>query len=95
MWWSNVRGALPVKCLSHGGLRSKIHRLADAQGRPVRFSLTCVQRADVSQAIPPRTFIETGAVIAHRGYGSNRVLAFIRDQRAEVVIPPESNRRQP
>ena len=80
---------------SQGGLSTKIHLLADAQGPPVRFSLTGGQKADVSQAIPLLTGIETGAVIADKGYESNRVLAFIRDEGAEAVIPPKSNRRQP
>ena len=61
----------------------------------MRFSITGGQRADVSQAIPLLTGIETGAVIADKGYESNRVLAFIRDQGAEAVIPPKSNRRDP
>ena len=52
---------------SRGGLSTQIHLLVDAQGRPVRFSLTGGQRADVSQAIPLLTGIETGAVIADRG----------------------------
>ena len=41
------------------------------------------------------TGLEAGAVIADKGYESNRVLAFIRDQGAEAVIPPKSNRREP
>ena len=57
---------------SRGGLSTKIHLLVDAQGRPVRFSLTGGQRADVSQALPLLTGIETGAVIADKGYESNR-----------------------
>ena len=61
----------------------------------MRFSLTGGQRPDVSQAIPLLTDIETGAVIADKGYESNRVLAFIRDQGAKAVIPPKSNRRDP
>ena len=61
---------------------TKVHLLVDAQGRPVRFSLTGGQWADVSQAIPLLTAIETGAAIAAKGYESNRVLAFIRDQGA-------------
>ena len=32
---------------------------------------------------------------ADKGYESNRMLAFIRGQRAETVIPPKSNRRDP
>ena len=80
---------------SRSGLSTKIHLLADAQGRPVRFTLTGGQRADVCQATPMLTGIETGAVIAEKGYGSNRILAFIRDQGAEAVIPPKANGRNP
>ena len=76
-------------------MRTKIHLVADAQGRPVRFSLTGGQKADVSQAIPLLTGLEAGAVIADKWYESNRVLAFIRNQGAEAVIPPKSNRREP
>ena len=61
----------------------------------MRFSLTGGQKADVSQAIPLLTGLEAGAVIADKGYESNRVLAFIRNQGAEAVIPPKSNRRDP
>ena len=64
---------------SRGGLSTKIHLVADAQGRPVRFSLTGGQKADVSQAIPLLTGLEAGAVIADKGYESNRVLDFVRD----------------
>ena len=60
----------------------------------MRFALTGGQRADVSQAIPLLTGIEAGAVIADKGYEGNRVLSFISDQGAEVVIPPKSNRIQ-
>ena len=77
---------------SRGGLSTKIHLVVDAQGRPVRFSLTGGQRADVSQAIPLLTGIEAWAVIADRGYESNRLLTFIRATGAEAVIPPKSNR---
>ena len=64
---------------SRGGLSTKIHLVADAQGRPVRFSLTGGQKADVSQAIPLLTGLEAGAVIADKGYESNRVLAFYQE----------------
>ncbi len=69
--------------------------VCDAKGRPLRFSLTSGQRADVSQAKPMLTGIEAGAVIADKGYESNQVLAFIRNQGSEVVIPPKSNRKDP
>ena len=50
---------------SRGGLSTKIHLVADAQGRPVRFSLTGGQKADL--AIPLLTGLEAGAVIADKG----------------------------
>ena len=34
-------------------------------------------------------------MIADKGYEGNRVLSFISDQGAEVVIPPKSNRSDP
>ena len=80
---------------SRGGLSTKIHLVTDAQGQPVRFSLTGGQEADAPQAIPLLTGIETRGVIADKGYESNRILSFIQEQGAEVVIPPKSNRKDP
>ena len=61
----------------------------------MRFALTGGQEADVSQAIPLLTGIETEAVIADKGYESDVILIFIQDRGAEAVIPPKSNRRDP
>ena len=65
----------------------------------MRFVLTGGQEADVSQAIPLLTGIETEAVIADKGadkgYESDGVLNFIQGQKAEAVIPPKSNRKEP
>ena len=41
------------------------------------------------------TGIEAGAVIADKGYESNRLLIFIRAAGAEAVIPPKLNRKYP
>lgn len=76
-------------------MSTKIHMVADARGRPVRFALTGGQASDAPQAIPLLTGIETGRVIADKGYESNKIVAFIRSQDATVVIPPKSNRRAP
>ena len=59
----------------------------------MRFVLAGRPEADVSQAIPLLTGIETAAVIADKGYESNRILGEVQDQGAEAVIPPKSNRR--
>ena len=80
---------------SRGGLSTKIHLATDAWGRPLRFALTGGQAADAPQAISLLSGIQAGCVIADKGYESNRILAFIRAQGAEAVIPPKSNRRDP
>ena len=54
--------------------------MADAQGPPLRFALTGGKRPDVARAIPLLTGIETRRSSLTKGYGSNPVLAFIRDQ---------------
>ena len=61
----------------------------------MRFALTGGQASDGPQAIPLLTGIETGAVIADKGYESNRILAFIRSGGATAVIPPRRNRKEP
>ena len=52
---------------SRGDLSTKIHMVTDAQGQPVRFSLTGGQEADAPQAIPLLTGIETEEIIADKG----------------------------
>ncbi len=69
--------------------------VCDARGRPIRFALTGGQASDGPQAIPLLEGIETGAVIADKGYESNRILAFISSSGATAVIPPKSNRKEP
>lgn len=69
--------------------------VCDARGQPMRFALTGGQAADGPQAVPLLTGIETGAVLADKGYESNRILAFIRSSDATAVIPPKANRKEP
>ena len=63
--------------------------VCDAQGMPLRFALTGGQAADGPQAIPLLSGIETGSVIADKGYESNRILGYIRSKGATAVIPPK------
>ena len=63
---------------SRGGLSTKIHLVTDAVGRPIRFALTGGPEADAPQAIPLLTGIETEAVIADKGYESNKIVDFIQ-----------------
>lgn len=64
-------------------------------GQPIRFALTGGQAADGPQAIFLLDGIETGSVIADKGYESNRILGYIRAKGADAVIPPKVNRREP
>ena len=61
----------------------------------MRFALTGGQASDGPQAVPLLTGIEAGAVLADKGYESNRIKAFIRSRGATAVIPPKANRKEP
>jgi transposase len=76
-------------------LSTKIHLVADAQGQPVRFSLTGGQAHDAPQAIPLLTGVKATHVIADKGYDSDQILDFIQRQGAVAVIPPKLNRKAP
>ena len=78
---------------SRGGLSTKIHMAVDATGRPVRFILTGGQASDAPQGVPLLDGITATHVIADKGYDSNGILDFAREQGAIAVIPPKSNRK--
>jgi len=76
-----------------GAGTTKIHAVADAQGRPRLILLTPGNASDMAtapsllQALPPVT-----RVVADRGYDSNALRALIAQLGAEAVIPPSSDR---
>ena len=41
------------------------------------------------------TGLETSAVIANKGYESNKIVAFMQSTGSTAVIPPKSNRKDP
>jgi transposase len=73
-------------------LTTKIHVLADAQGRPLRFILTGGEAHDLTTAQELLTGIETGGVIADRAYDSNAVRDLIAAAGAEAIIPSKRSR---
>ena len=81
---SEARGRSP------GGLTTKIHLVCGAKGRPMRFILTCGQALDGPQAVLLLTGIEASAVLADKGYESNKTSAFIRSGGATAVIRPRA-----
>ena len=80
---------------SRGGLSSKIHMAADAQGRPIRFTVTAGQAHDAPQAIELMEDLAPDAVIADKAYDSDEIREHIESLEAEAVIPPRSNRTNP
>ncbi len=78
---------------SRGGLTTKIHMLADALGRPLRFIVTAGQVGDITQA-PALLEGQVGkAVLADKAYDSNALRATIKAMDAEAVIPSNRTRK--
>ena len=80
---------------SRGGLSTKIHMAADAEGRPLSFIVTGGQVHDATQAVNLIGSVAVGAVIADKAYDSDAIRDHIVTLEAEVVIPPRSNRKNP
>jgi transposase len=78
---------------SRGGLTTKIHVLADALGRPLRFILTGGEAGDVTMAPALLSDADAGAVIADKAYDSNELRALIAEAGAEAVIPSNRTRK--
>jgi transposase len=74
-------------------MSTKIHMLTDALGRPLRFVVSGGQVNDCTQADRLLKDVQTGHVIADKGYDSERVLQKIEELGANAVIPPKSNRK--
>ena len=78
---------------SRGGFGCKIHALTDALGLPIRFILTSGQAADITQAIPLMQDIDTGELLADKGYDANALLDWLGQRDIAAVIPPKANRK--
>src|SRR3954452_15106657 len=78
---------------SRGGLTTKIHMLADALGRPLRFILTGGQVHDVVAAPALLEGLEGDAVIADKAYDSNDLRHIIAEAHMAAVIPSTRSRK--
>ena len=67
----------------------------DARGTPVELHLTAGQESDAAYAGLLLANHRPGAVIADKGYDSDRIVLAIRDRGAEPVIPPLKCRKLP
>ena len=81
---------------SRGGRTSKIHALADDLGRPVAFTLTPGNIADISVA---RDLLETLAppqrLLADKAYDADSLRDWLKARRVQAVIPSNATRRTP
>ena len=79
---------------SRGGLTTKIHALVDAEGRPIRLSLTPGQAGDAPAAIDLMADLAPGAtLLADRAYDTNAIRALAAERGAWANIPPRVIRK--
>ena len=68
---------------SRGGLTTKIHALADALGRPLRFILTAGEAHDVTTVPDLLAGLPAGGVIADKAYDTNAVRELIAEAKKQ------------
>ena len=76
-------------------MTTKIHAVTDALGNPIALSITPGQAADITQAEPLLDEIAAGAVLADKGYDSDRLVDALEARGITAVIPPKANRKEP
>ena len=76
---------------------SKIHALADAEGRPIAFALTPEGNiANISMAIPILEGIaRRKRLIADKAYDADKLRAWLKARRIKPVIPSTASRNKP
>ena len=79
---------------SRGGLTTKIHMLADALGRPLRFKLTGGQVNDIVAAPEMIDAVDGGALIADKAYDSNAFRERVAQAGMLAVIPSNRTRKR-
>ncbi|RVT89275.1 IS5 family transposase [Rhodovarius crocodyli] len=92
------KGAKPRRRFgrSRGGRTSKVHAVANAQGRPLAFVLTPGNIADISVAATLLGGIATPRrLLADKAYDVDHLRQPLEAQGTEVVIPSNGTRRRP
>ncbi|WP_367187328.1 IS5 family transposase [Rhizobium oryzicola] len=81
---------------SRGARTSKIHCLADDCGRPVAFTLTPGNIADIKMAIPLLELARpTKRLLAGKAYDADSLRDWLGRQHIKAVIPSSAARRTP
>ena len=82
--------------VSRGGRTCKIHCLADDRGRPVAFTLTPGNIADISVAIPLLSRAAPAKrLLADKAYDADSLRNWLKQRRIKAVIPSTATRRTP
>jgi transposase len=76
-------------------LTTKIHMLADALGRPLRFALSPGQAHDITEAAKLLDGQSADYVLGDRAYDAKSLREVIADIGATAVIPPHPRRTRP
>jgi transposase len=85
---------------SRGGFSTKLHVLVNGIGMPVELKATPGQVADITQAEALLSAHQGSAataataVIADKGYDSQKLVRFIEGRGGEAVIPPRRNLKE-
>ena len=82
---------------TRGGLNTKLHAIVDGLENPVEFTLSAGNDYDSVHAVELLEKVEISGsnVLADRAYGAKTIRAYISDQGASYVIPPQSNVSDP
>ena len=80
-----------------GGLNTKIHTIVDGLGNPVVFLLSPGNDNDSTHAVELMSMIDIAGsnLLGDKAYGTKEILAYIKEHRATIVIPPKSNVKEP
>jgi len=79
---------------SRGGFTSKVHCIADAQGRPLAFHLTGGEAADCKNYEILIDLVDEApaALLGDKGYDTDSIRADLKVRCIRPVIPPRSHR---
>ena len=78
-------------------MNTKLHAIVDGLGNPVEFMLSAGNDHDSLHAVEllEKVKISGSKVLADRAYGAKTIRAYISEQGASYVIPPQSNVSEP
>ncbi len=82
---------------TRGGLNTKLHTIVDGLGNPVEFMLSAGNDHDSVHAVELLEKVEISGsnILADCAYGARAIRAYISEQGASYVIPPQSNVSDP